>query len=111
MSVNITTIGLVNVVMLKKSKLERTEIMQNSNNNGDKSFVVFKTITRLLCKTIIKQHAIEKRNATFKKRPPDGNKLTIFATARNNNEKPNNFFICLVKSAFKNITEKNISVK
>lgn len=97
--------------MLKKSKQERTETMQNIINNGDKSFAVFVIISRLFCKTIIKQHAIEKRNATFKKRPPDGNKLTMFATARNNNEKPNNFLICLVKSAFKNITEKNISVK
>ena len=65
-SVNITTIGLVNVVILIKSKLVRIETIQKTINKGDKSLALLVTIANFVLATTIKQLAIEKRNATFK---------------------------------------------
>jgi hypothetical protein len=90
-SVNKTTIGLVNVVILIKSKDIRIDMIQNSMSKGDKNLALLVTKVNFTCAITIKQVAIEKRKATIKKRLPDGNKLVIFATERNNNENPNNF--------------------
>jgi hypothetical protein len=110
-SVNKTTRGLVNVVILKKSKDIRIDIIQNSKSKGDKIVALLVTIVNFTFVIIIKQVAIEKRNATSKNRPPDGNKLVILATASNKSEKPNNFCTLLVKSTLNNINNINTKVK
>ena len=85
--------------------------MQNRINKGDKSLTLLAIKTSLLLETMIKDVASEKRKATFKNRAPDGNKLKILATAKNNNEKPNNFLVCFDNLALKKITEIKITVK
>ena len=57
-SVNITTIGLVNVVILIKSKLVRIETIQKTINKGDKSLALLVTIANFVLATTIKQLAI-----------------------------------------------------
>ena len=65
--------------------------MQNNSNRGDRYLTLFVTIVCLLFEIIINEAANEKRKATYINLPPEGSKLNIFDTAKNNKEKPNNF--------------------
>ena len=69
------------------------------------------TKTTLVLETTMKHVANEKRNATFKNRAPEGNKLIIFATDKNNMENPKSFLILTDGFVLKNSIEIKIAVK
>ena len=86
-------------------------MIQNKINNGESDFALFLIMVSLLLVTTINDVANENRKATFKKRPPDGSKLKILATARNNNENPSKFRVFEVRFPLKNKIEMKITVK
>ena len=55
--------------------------------------MVFATIVCLLFEIMINDVPTEKRKATSRNLPPEGSKLKILATAKNNKENPNNFLV------------------
>lgn len=85
--------------------------MQIKISNGDNILTLLRTIISLLLATIIKHNEKEKRKATFKKRPPEGSKLTILATPRKSSEKPSNFLAALDILALKKRTDMKITLK
>jgi hypothetical protein len=85
--------------------------MQNNINKGERNLTLLVIKISLLLDTMMKDVANEKRKATFKNRAPEGSMLKIFATAKNNNENPNNFRVCADGFALKKIIEIKITVK
>ena len=67
--------------------------MQNKISKGDKNVTLLVMIASLLFDKIINDVASENKNATFKKRAPDGSKLKIFANDKNSNENPKSFLV------------------
>ena len=106
-----TMIGFVNVVILKKSKESLMDTTQNAISNGDNIFALFVINEILVCVKMIKHAAIEKRNATFKKRLPEGSKLIMFAKLKNSNENPNNLSCFFLMSDLKKSTDTKIRLK
>ena len=106
-----TTIGLVNVVRLKQLKSIRIETTQKNTKIIDNflTFLVSKGSELLV--TSMNNKAIENNKATDRNRLPEGSKLTIFATVKNSNEKPNNFLDDKDNFALKNRKETKIRLK
>jgi hypothetical protein len=84
---------------------------QNKISNGDKTLTLLETKVSLVLDVIMKDVANENKNATFKNRAPEGSRLKIFATDKNNNEKPSSFLVCGDGLALKNMIEIKITVK
>ena len=85
--------------------------MQNKISKGDKSLTLFVINTSLLLEIIMNDVAKENKNATFKKRAPDGSKLKILAIDKNSNENPKSFLVWVAGLPLKNRIEIKITVK